>query len=480
MSSPWLRTGDNYYAVLELLSVDVRSVQPLEIKKAYRKMALLFHPDKGHKGGDILFQRVQESYEVLNDSLLRRDYHEWHWQKFRSYGVTLTMLDKEAAKRQRIIDGIVGQEERERKQQEKEQRGREQEERRAAEAQRKKKEARDRSRERKKRKAEARRAEAARLAELERKQKEQLQKQKDIEMREKSVFERRRQEERQRAEERSKRVEEEQLRKESARGQLSKADYFKRLSEIQEQSQAMAAERDMITEESERVAKRSEIIRASAEAAFAKAKKKYEDSLKKSKAQLEKAFAMDAESDAIHAELVDMLDEYADLTDAYGPSFGYPEAEAEEEDDTAETEDDPLEFTNAHVDAEIPSSFDTPKSSPHTGKPMSAHEYIKTNGSPLNQSSNPTPTKHNPTSSHKPQFHASVPMRTSPEADYTPQTSQPSTPVSGRKHARARARKTPNSVSGASSHGVPQSTFTFTFQGPGTWSSPASKGHEDP
>ena len=58
----------NYYDVLEL----DKNANDNEIKKAFKKAALVHHPDKG--GSDQGFQKVNEAYSVLSDAIKRAEY----------------------------------------------------------------------------------------------------------------------------------------------------------------------------------------------------------------------------------------------------------------------------------------------------------------------------------------------------------------------------------------------------------------------
>lgn len=58
----------NYY---DILGVN-KEASPEEIKKAYRKMAMQHHPDKG--GDEAKFKSVQEAYDVLSDDQKRSNY----------------------------------------------------------------------------------------------------------------------------------------------------------------------------------------------------------------------------------------------------------------------------------------------------------------------------------------------------------------------------------------------------------------------
>jgi curved DNA-binding protein len=69
----------DYYQTLGV----ARSATADEIKKAFRKLARLHHPDvaKDKKAGEIKFKEVNEAYEVLSDPAKRKKYDELgeHW-----------------------------------------------------------------------------------------------------------------------------------------------------------------------------------------------------------------------------------------------------------------------------------------------------------------------------------------------------------------------------------------------------------------
>src|SRR6516225_409486 len=60
----------DYYAILEVSS----SATPTEIKKSYRRLARLHHPDLNQDARDIQIKRLNEAYEVLRDPKKRAAY----------------------------------------------------------------------------------------------------------------------------------------------------------------------------------------------------------------------------------------------------------------------------------------------------------------------------------------------------------------------------------------------------------------------
>ncbi|XP_071956113.1 dnaJ homolog subfamily B member 13-like [Antedon mediterranea] len=66
--------GQDYYAILTL----TKSAGDADIKKAYRKLSLKFHPDKNQETGTLeKFKRVAEAYDVLSDCKKKAVYDQF-------------------------------------------------------------------------------------------------------------------------------------------------------------------------------------------------------------------------------------------------------------------------------------------------------------------------------------------------------------------------------------------------------------------
>jgi DnaJ-class molecular chaperone len=62
-------SGDCHYTTLGVS----KDASLEDIKKAYKKLALLYHPDK-NGGDDTMFKKINEAYQILSDPTKRREY----------------------------------------------------------------------------------------------------------------------------------------------------------------------------------------------------------------------------------------------------------------------------------------------------------------------------------------------------------------------------------------------------------------------
>lgn len=67
----------DYYSILEILP----SASPEEVKKAYRRLAQLYHPDKNNNDAyaSAQFAEIKEAYEVLSNTNLKDQYLQQRW-----------------------------------------------------------------------------------------------------------------------------------------------------------------------------------------------------------------------------------------------------------------------------------------------------------------------------------------------------------------------------------------------------------------
>lgn len=78
-----MATGRDYYQILGIS----KTASADEIKKAYRKLALEFHPDRNKsKEADAKFKEVTKAYEVLSDESKRKTYDQVGHQGFEQGG----------------------------------------------------------------------------------------------------------------------------------------------------------------------------------------------------------------------------------------------------------------------------------------------------------------------------------------------------------------------------------------------------------
>ena len=66
----------NYYRII---GVEIDAT-PEQIKKAYRSLAIKYHPDKnqGDMDAEERFKLVKEAYDVLKDDRRRKEYSNLH------------------------------------------------------------------------------------------------------------------------------------------------------------------------------------------------------------------------------------------------------------------------------------------------------------------------------------------------------------------------------------------------------------------
>lgn len=78
----------DYYSILGI----AKSASTADIKKAFRKLAMKYHPDKnpGDKAAEKKFHEINEAHEVLADSEKRKKYDQFgsEWQQYQQAGQT--------------------------------------------------------------------------------------------------------------------------------------------------------------------------------------------------------------------------------------------------------------------------------------------------------------------------------------------------------------------------------------------------------
>ena len=78
-----------------------------DIKKAYRKLARLLHPDKNsHPRAEEAFDLLQNAYEVLSDDTKRRDYNMKVYRQRKAS--TEDMISEASGNASKVIETIKG------------------------------------------------------------------------------------------------------------------------------------------------------------------------------------------------------------------------------------------------------------------------------------------------------------------------------------------------------------------------------------
>ncbi|WP_317897618.1 J domain-containing protein [Aurantibacillus circumpalustris] len=102
----------NYKDYYKILGVS-KTATPDQIKKAYRKLAIQYHPDKNqnNKSAEDKFKEVNEANEVLSDPEKRKKYDELgeNWQSYQQHGGSNAGQDFDWSKWQNAQSGGRGQ-----------------------------------------------------------------------------------------------------------------------------------------------------------------------------------------------------------------------------------------------------------------------------------------------------------------------------------------------------------------------------------
>lgn len=79
---------ENYYDILGV----PKTATPEEIKKAYRKLAIQYHPDKngGNLEAEEKFKKISEAYSVLSDDSKRSQYDQFGQYSYNGYNQETT------------------------------------------------------------------------------------------------------------------------------------------------------------------------------------------------------------------------------------------------------------------------------------------------------------------------------------------------------------------------------------------------------
>lgn len=94
----------DYYAILEVSS----SASTSEIKKSYRRLARLHHPDLNQDARDTQIKRLNEAYEVLRDPKKRAAYDLQRKEKQQQAAFVRRQQQVKREPEMTWVEGIIG------------------------------------------------------------------------------------------------------------------------------------------------------------------------------------------------------------------------------------------------------------------------------------------------------------------------------------------------------------------------------------
>src|SRR4051794_18149073 len=96
-------SSDDHYALLGLRA----EADPAELRRAWRRLALRWHPDRAGPGATAMFQRILAAYTVLSDPIARAAYDR-RTARARSPGVrSSSPATAPAAARPGVAPGVM-------------------------------------------------------------------------------------------------------------------------------------------------------------------------------------------------------------------------------------------------------------------------------------------------------------------------------------------------------------------------------------
>lgn len=98
-----VKMGKDYYSVLGIQ----KGASDEEIKKAYRKQALKFHPDKNKSpGAEEKFKEIAEAYDVLSDQK-KKDIYDKFGEEGEQNDLNLSHFNSQRHFKHLVLDSVA-------------------------------------------------------------------------------------------------------------------------------------------------------------------------------------------------------------------------------------------------------------------------------------------------------------------------------------------------------------------------------------